>query len=124
MVNWKWSNEMARVNTDILGISELKCTRMGEFNSDDHCAHICMNFSSDISNFLEEISSLSPSVFFYFFASFIEEGLLISPCYSLELYIQLDIPFIFSLSFFFSSFLNYFQSLLRQPLCLLAFLFL
>ena len=27
---------MARVNTDILGISELKWTRMGEFNSDDH----------------------------------------------------------------------------------------
>ena len=27
--------EMARVNVDILGISELKCTRMGEFNSDD-----------------------------------------------------------------------------------------
>ena len=28
--------EMARVNTDILRISELKWTRMGEFNSDDH----------------------------------------------------------------------------------------
>ena len=28
--------EMARVNTDILGISELKWTRMVEFNSDDH----------------------------------------------------------------------------------------
>ena len=28
--------EMARVNVDILGISELKWTRMGEFNSDDH----------------------------------------------------------------------------------------
>ena len=27
--------EMARVNIDILGISELKCTGMGEFNSDD-----------------------------------------------------------------------------------------
>ena len=27
---------MARVNVDILGISELKWTRMGEFNSDDH----------------------------------------------------------------------------------------
>jgi len=27
---------MARVNMDILGISELKWTRMGEFNSDDH----------------------------------------------------------------------------------------
>ena len=28
--------EMARVNIDILGISELKWTRMGEFNSNDH----------------------------------------------------------------------------------------
>ena len=28
--------EMARVNNDILGISELKWTGMGEFNSDDH----------------------------------------------------------------------------------------
>ena len=27
---------MARVNTDILGISDLKWTGMGEFNSDDH----------------------------------------------------------------------------------------
>ena len=28
--------EMARVNADILGVSELKWTGMGEFNSDDH----------------------------------------------------------------------------------------
>ena len=28
--------EIARVNTDILGISELKWTGMGDFNSDDH----------------------------------------------------------------------------------------
>ena len=28
--------EMARVNTDILGFSELKWTKMGKFNSDDH----------------------------------------------------------------------------------------
>ena len=28
--------EMARVNVDILGISELKWTGMGEFNPDDH----------------------------------------------------------------------------------------
>ena len=32
---------MARVNTDILGISELKWTRMGEFNSDDHYIYYC-----------------------------------------------------------------------------------
>ena len=29
-------HEMARVNIDILGISEIKWTEMGEFNSDDH----------------------------------------------------------------------------------------
>ena len=29
--------EMARVNINILGISKLKWTGMGEFNSDDHC---------------------------------------------------------------------------------------
>ena len=34
--NWKWSNEMAKVNVDIQGISELKWTGMSEFNSDDH----------------------------------------------------------------------------------------
>ena len=28
--------EMTRVNIDILGISELKCTGTGEFNADDH----------------------------------------------------------------------------------------
>ena len=32
---------MARVNIDILGISELKWTEMGEFNSDDHYIHYC-----------------------------------------------------------------------------------
>ena len=33
--------EMARVNVDILGISELKWTGMGEFNSDDHYIYNC-----------------------------------------------------------------------------------
>ena len=32
---------MARVNIDILGISELKWTGMGEFNSDDHYIYYC-----------------------------------------------------------------------------------
>ena len=32
---------MARVSTDILGISELKWTGMGEFNSDDHYIYYC-----------------------------------------------------------------------------------
>ena len=33
--------EMARVNIDILGISELKWTGMDEFNSDDHYVYYC-----------------------------------------------------------------------------------
>ena len=33
--------EMATVNVDILGISELKWTGMGEFNSDDHYIYFC-----------------------------------------------------------------------------------
>ena len=33
--------EMARVNVDILGISELRWTGMGEFNSDDHYIYYC-----------------------------------------------------------------------------------
>ena len=37
----KLEQEMARVNIDILGISELKWTGMGEFNSDDHYIYYC-----------------------------------------------------------------------------------
>ena len=33
--------EMARVNIDILGISKLKWTGMGEFNSNDHHIYYC-----------------------------------------------------------------------------------
>ena len=33
--------EMARVNINILGISELKWTGVGEFNSDDHYIYYC-----------------------------------------------------------------------------------
>ena len=67
----------------------------------------CMKYSLGISHFLEEISSLSHSVvFLYFFALIIEEGFLISPCYSLELCIQMLISFLFSFAFRFS-FLSY-----------------
>ena len=37
--------EMARVNIDILGISELKWTGMDEFDSDDHCSYYCQQES-------------------------------------------------------------------------------
>ena len=47
-----------------------------------------MKCTLGISNFLEEVSSLSPSiVFLYFFALSTEEGFLISPYNSLEPYI-------------------------------------
>ena len=52
------------------------------------------------SNFLEEISSLSHSIFFpvYFFTLITEEGF-ISPCYSFGLCIQMDISCLFSFAF-------------------------
>ena len=83
-----------------------------------------MKCSLDSPSFLEEISRLSYSIVFLYFALFIEEGPVISPCYSLELCIQLGISLLFSLAFPFSSFLSYLQSLLRQSVCLLTFLFL
>ena len=68
--------------------------------------------SLGISNFLEEISSLSHSIsFLYFFALVAEEGVLISPCYSLELSIQMGISFLFSFAFCFSPF----QLFVRPP---------
>ena len=36
---------MAKVNINILGISELKWTEMGEYNSDDHYIYYCMQES-------------------------------------------------------------------------------
>ena len=61
-----------------------------------------MKGSLGISNFPEEISSLSHSiVFLYFFALITEEGFLISPGYSLELCIQMGISFLFSFAFHF-----------------------
>ena len=39
--------EMARVNINILGISKLKWTGMGEFNSDDHYVYYCGQESSE-----------------------------------------------------------------------------
>ena len=59
-----------------------------------------MKSSLGISNFLQEISSLAHSVVFLcFFALITEEGFLISPCYSLELCIQMGLFFLFSFAF-------------------------
>ena len=67
-----------------------------------------MKCSLGNSNFLEEVASLSHSVVsLYLFALITEEGFLISPCYSLELCIQMGISFLFSFAFLFSSFHSY-----------------
>ena len=42
------NQEMARVNVDILGISELKWTGMGEFNTDDYYIYYCGQESTEI----------------------------------------------------------------------------
>ena len=71
-------------------------------------AHFCIKCSLGISNFLEEISRLSHSVvFLYFFAFLAEEGFLNTPGYSLELWIQMEISFLFSFAFHFSLFHSY-----------------
>ena len=63
---------------------------------------------NSISHFLEEISSLSHSIVSLYF--FVEAGFLISPCYSLELFIQMHISFLFSFAFHFFS-----QLFVRPP---------
>ena len=65
-----------------------------------------MKCSLGISNFLEEISSLSHSIVLYLFA-LITDDVFISPCYSLELCIQMGISFLFSFAFPFPSFHSY-----------------
>ena len=67
----------------------------------------CMKCSLGIFNFLEDLLSF----IFYYFPLFLcidhQEGFPISPCYSLELCIQMGISFLFSFAFSFSSFLSY-----------------
>ena len=78
-------------------------------------------WSLSISNFLEEICSLSHSiVFLYFFALITEGGFLISSCFCLEICIQMGISSLFSFAFCFSS-----QLFLRPPqTTILTFFFL
>ena len=82
-----------------------------------------MKCSFGISDFLEEIPSLSDSVvFLYFFELIAEEGFLISSCYSLELCIQtLTFPFLLCFSLLFFS--QLFVSPPQTAILLFAFLF-
>ena len=71
--------------------------------------HFCMKCSLGISNFLEEISSLSHFiVFLYFFALFTEGFLISLSC--LELCIQMVISFLVSFAFHFSSFSDIYKA--------------
>ena len=72
-----------------------------------YCAHLGMKCSLGISDFLEEISSLSHPIAFLFPCSDIEEGFLTSLCYCFKLCIQMGLSFLFSLAFRFSSFHSY-----------------
>ena len=84
-----------------------------------------MKYSLSISNFLEEISRLSHSiVFLYFFALIAEEAFLISPCYPLELCIQMGISFLFFFAFHFSSIRSYLKDSSDNHFAFFAFLFL
>ena len=71
-----------------------------------------MKYSLGISHFLGVISTLSHSIaFLSFFALITKEDFLISPCYSLELCIQMDMSLLLSFVFHFSSF----QLFVRPP---------
>ena len=75
-----------------------------------------------VSNFLEEISSLSHSiVFLYFFALITEEGFLISPCCSLELSIQMGMSFLFSFAFTSFLFSAIYKASSDNPIAFLQF---
>ena len=94
---------------------------LGPYHFCSYGAHLCIKCFLSVSNFLEEISSLSHSdVFLYFFALITEEGFFISPCCSLELHSNESIfPFLLCLSLLF--FCQVFLSLLGQPFCLLIY---
>ena len=82
--------------------------------------HLCMKCSLGISKFFEEIFSLYYSIVsFYFFALINEAGFLLSPYYSLELCIEMDIAFLFllclSLLFFSSPSHPFFSQLFLRP---------
>ena len=83
-----------------------------------------MKCSFDISNFLEEISSLFHSaVFLYFFALIPEEGFLNSSCYSLEICIQMGRSSLFSPCFLLLFFSQLFVRPPETAILLFAFLF-
>ena len=83
-----------------------------------------MKCSLGISNFLEEISRSLCFPLFLCIALITEEGLLISPCYSLELCIQMSIFFLFSFAYCFSSLSAIFKASSNNHFAFLHFFFL
>ena len=83
-----------------------------------------MECSLGISNFLEEISSLSYSIVFLYFFALITEEDFISPCYYLKLCIQMGISFLFSFAFHLFSFHSYFKASSDSHFAFLHFFFL
>ena len=51
--------EMVRVNVDILGISELRWTGMGEFNADDHYIYYCGSLWSTKESKMQYLDAIS-----------------------------------------------------------------
>ena len=85
---WKWSRSVVSDLSNPMDCSLPGSSVHGIFQARvlEWGAIAFSECSLGISNFLDEISSLSHSVvFFYFFALITEEGFLVSPCYSLEL---------------------------------------
>ena len=108
-LSWSWksflySSSVYCCHLFLISSTSVRCIPLLSFL---YCAHLCMKCSLGISNFLDEISSLSHSIaFLYFFAPITDEGFLISPCYSLELYIQMGMSFFFFVAFSVSFFLS------------------
>ena len=87
----------------------ISCASVRSITFQSLFGHLCMKCSLGITNFLEEIFIIYHStVFLYCFALITEEGFLMSPCSSLELWFQMGLAFLFSNAFIFSSFLRYF----------------
>ena len=89
-----------------------------------YCARLCMKYSYGISNFPEEIYTLYNLLFYSNFCIFHLRRLSYLSFYSLKVCISLSISFPFLFAVQFCSILSCFQSLLRQPLCRLTFVFL
>ena len=89
-----------------------------------YCAHLCMNCSLGISNFPAVISSLSLSIFSSISLHWSLREAFLSVLLFFGTLHSNGYIFLFLLCLSRSSFLSYWEGLLRQPFCLFAFLFL